>query len=216
MNINISAVLENLLTQEGETFPVVIDKNILLNPFYASVHDIELYFDESVEFSEVFIEKLSEIIFNKSIYIDSYLKYKNLGMLNEEDIYMIKRDYVICAVAYDASKHIYINTAKSTTVKKTLGDFIVERSVTLDLSRINAIGDDAKSCMNSIIDELDSLSSLDVLGLYFVKGDLLPRNRDSYRLWHHPYSEYSQVPIAANKIVERNGRLYKTGPGNGY
>ena len=106
MNINISAVLENLLTQEGETFPVVIDKNILLNPFYASVHDIELYFDESVEFSEVFIEKLSEIIFNKSIYIDSYLKYKNLGMLNEEDIYMIKRDYVICAAAYEASKHI--------------------------------------------------------------------------------------------------------------
>jgi hypothetical protein len=37
----------------------------------------------------------------------------------------------------------------------------------------------------------------------------------SYRLWHYPKYQ-STVPIAANKILEEDGRYYKTGAGHGY
>jgi len=208
MNTNISIVFSNLKDIEGNTLNVSIEENIMLDPFYASVHDIELYFNEDVEFAEKFIGKLNEIIFNKSIYIDNYTKNK-FSRLSKEDAYIIKREYVICAAAYEASKHIYINSLKSSTVKKQLGDFIVERQTSFDLSSVNKISDDAKKCMDDIIDEIDSMTSLIAEG--FVLGEWNTKNHGkSYRLWHRPNYE-SRVPIAADKYKEENGRYYKTG-----
>lgn len=212
MNINISLDIPGIKDIDGDTVNVSISENISLNPFYASIHDIELYFGEDVKFTDSFIDKLGEIIFNKSIYIDSFLRNKTL-CLSDEDIYIIKRDYVICASVYEASKHIYINTAKSTSVKKQLGDFLVERSVTNDLSKINSIGDDAKSCMDDIIDELKSLTN--IIAESFVKGSIFGKNRRSDRLWHHP-DYLSIVPIGVDKLLESDGRFYKTGVAHAY
>ena len=208
MNTNISLVFSNLKDIEGNTLNVSIDENIMLDPFYASIHDIELYFHEDVEFTEKFIGKLNEIIFNKSIYIDNYTKNK-FSMLTKEDAYIIKREYVICAAAYEASKHIYINSLKSSTVRKQLGDFIVERQTGFDLSAVNRISDDAKNCMDAIIDEIDAMTNLLAAG--FVLGEWNGRNHGhTDRLWHRPNYE-SRVPIAADKFKEENGRYYKTG-----
>lgn len=207
MNINFLIDISDLKDVEGNPLDVSLSENILLDPFYASIHDIEMYFGEEVKFSDNFISKLGEIIFNKSLYIDSFLKRKNLN-LSQEDLYIIKRDYVICATVYEAAKHIYIGVAKSTSIKKQLGDFMVERSINNDLGNINSIGQDAKSCMDDIIDELNSLT--DILASSFVKGSALPSSKRADRLWHHPEYE-SRVPIGADKLLESNGRYYKTG-----
>ena len=207
LNANIQLAIHNLKDMDGQSVHVDLDENMLLDPFYASIRDIELYFDESVVFTESFISRLNEIIFNKSIYIDAYLSNKRIN-LKPEDLYWIKREYVICAVAYDASKHIYAGSLKSSKVKKELGDFIVERDVTFNLSSVSQISNDAKSCADDIISEIDSMTTIIAEG--FVKGQFNKANDRSDRLWHHPNHE-SRVPIAADKYRESDGRYYKTG-----
>ena len=180
----------------------------MLHPFYASVHDIELYFDEKITFSDKFIEKLNEIIFNKSIYIDVHMKNKHLRGMTDEDMYILKREYVICAVAHEASKHIYVNLLKSSNIKKQLGDFSVERSSSFDTDSYKKIGSDAEKCAKLLLEEIDNLSMF--FAESFIKGANIPSNGYSYRIWHNPLYQ-SRVPIAADKARESDGRYYKTG-----
>lgn len=208
MNSLVNIKISGIKDQEGNPLDLDISSNIFLNPFYASIKDIELYFDESIKFSESFKDKVSEIIFNKSIFIDSFLRQKRINSIAKEDLYMIKRDYVICSTVYESSRHIYINTAKSTRVRKELGDFMVERSVSSDLDFIKSIMSDSEKCSKSILDELNSMA-MDI-ATSFVKGSANISNRSSHRLWHYP-SNISSVPIASNKIQEYDGRLYKSG-----
>lgn len=202
---NIVFSLKNGGTQNA---PILITENLFVSPFYASIRDIELAFHESVVFSDRFYGKLNEIIFNKSIFIDAYLRNKRIRGLTKEDLFIIKRDYVICATIYEAAKHIYINTLKSSTVKKQLGDFIVERSSSIDNGGIKKISDDAEKCMKDILAELDAMVLF--FAEAFIKGSALCSSLRADRLWHHP-DYLSRVPIAADKFLEADGRFYKTG-----
>ena len=74
-------------------------------------------------------------------------------------------------------------------------------------SAVNSIS--AKSRSKAIED----MSSL--LAESFIKGEWNKSSSKSYRLWHYPKYQ-STVPIAANKILEEDGRYYKTGAGHGY
>ena len=212
MNENISLYMTGIKTISGVSIEIDDKYDMLLDPFYASIRDIEIGFDESVKFSETFVKKVSEMIFNKSIYIDMFLRNKKLN-LSKEEIEYLKYQYVVCAVIYDAGKHIYIGSMKSNKVRKELGDFIVERNVTFDTSAVDRISDDAKNCMDDIIKAIEDMSSL--LAESFIKGEWNKSSSKSYRLWHYPKYQ-STVPIAANKILEEDGRYYKTGAGHGY
>lgn len=207
MNINLDISIQGLLDKASVPLDASVSDNLMLSPFYASIRDVEQFFPEEVVFTDDFSKKLSEEIFNSSIYIDNYIKSKRMN-LSEEDLYYIKRQYVICAAASYSANRIYANSLSSSKVRKELGDFVVERSVTYADSTIANAGKDAKQCMAEILAEIDSMASIIAEG--FVKGSNLASNKSSWRIWHHPDIQ-SRVPIAADKVRDNTGVYYKTG-----
>lgn len=185
---------------------------ILLSPFYASIRDIELGIPaDKVSFPEKFSQDVSEMIFNKSIWIENYLRRKRLN-LTEEELYAIKRDYVICSVLAAVANKLYGTLLKGQSVKKVLGDFEVQRDSTFDTNSALNFAKDSKSCADDILSAIDAAAS--VLASSFVKGQYNCRSRVSDREWHHPRYR-SVMPIAANKELEIDGKYYKTGFGHG-
>jgi hypothetical protein len=183
-----------------------------LNPFYASIRDIEISFPTEISFSEDFVVRLNEMIFRKSVWISNYIKRKNLKLTYEE-IYAICRDYVICAIVSDVANLLYGTSSKNESVKKILGDFTVERTKSSNSGNNNSkIADEAKECAESILELIDDMSRVKAMG--FVKGENNCGNKSSNRLWHSP-KFLSKMPIGANKILESDGKLYKTGYGYG-
>lgn len=211
MNNRIVLTGLQISTMEGirDFPPIVID--IGLDPFYASVHDIEIHFPIEANFSEEFIPRINEIIFNKSIWIDNYLRRKKIG-LSPEELYIIKRDYVICATIADIANILYINLSKGGLVKKILGDFTVERESHIEPFGAKNIKDDADQCIQDILEAIDEMSRF--TAMTFVLGKCNCKGRRADRLWHHP-KFLSKMPIAANKYLESDGRYYKTGEGYG-
>ena len=196
--------------QEGLTTLSVSD--VALNPFYASIHDIELAMPvDAVEFSEEFSLKVAEFIFNKSIWIELYLKRKHIK-LSEEEMYAIKRDYVICAVLAQIGTILYGAILKGQSVKKVLGDFEVDRSSDFDTDNALKFAKDAEDCVKEIISALDEMAKL--MAQSFSLGSWNCNNRHADRLWHHP-KFLSRMPIAANKLKWYDGKYYKTGYGHG-
>lgn len=212
MNINLDISIQGLLDKASVPLNINASDNIGLSPFYASVRDVEQFFPEDISFTDDFIKKLNEEIFNSSIYIDNYIKSKCLKM-TEEDLYYIKRQYVICSAASYSANRVYANSLKSSKVRKELGDFVVERSVAYSDSTIANSGKEAKGCMAEILSEIDSMAAIIAQG--FVKGSNIASNKSSWRAWHHPDRE-SRVPIAADKIRENTGVYYKTGVAHAY
>lgn len=183
-----------------------------LVPFYASIHDIEISLPiGTAAFTDEFALKVAEIIFNKSIWIDLYTKRKGIK-LSEEDMFILKRDYVICATLAQIGTILYGIILKGQSVKKVLGDFEVNRDLDYDTDKALNFAKDAKKCMEDIVAEIDKLAA--TLADPFLLGSLNCRNRRADRLWHHP-PFLSKMPIAANKMLEWDGRFYKTGFGHG-
>ena len=185
---------------------------ISLCPFYASIRDIELNVPaENVSFTESFSKDVSEIIFNKSIWIDNYIRRKKIN-LSEEGLYMIKRDFVICSVLAGVANKLYGTLLKGQSVKKVLGDFEVQRDSTFDVSSALKFANESKDCADEVISAIDNAATLLAVG--FVKGKWNCSNRVSSREWHHP-NYRSIMPVAANKYLETDGKFYKTGYGHG-
>ena len=185
---------------------------ISLSPFYASIRDIELNVPaENVSFTEQFSKDVSEIIFNKSIWIDNYIRRKKIN-LSDEELYMIKRDFVICSVLAGVANKLYGTLLKGQSVKKVLGDFEVQRDSTFDVSYALKFANESKGCADDVLAAIDEASTLLAVG--FVKDKRNCSNRVSNREWHHP-NYRSIMPIAANKFLETDGKFYKTGYGHG-
>lgn len=185
---------------------------ISLSPFYASIRDIELNVPaENVSFTPEFSKDVSEIIFNKSIWIDNYIRRKKIK-LSEEELYMIKRDFVICSVLASVANKLYGTLLKGQSVKKVLGDFEVQRDSTFDVSSALKFAKDSKSCAEDVLAAIEDAAQLLAVG--FVKGKWNCSNRVSNREWHHP-NYRSIMPVAADKFLEMDGKFYKTGYGHG-
>lgn len=185
---------------------------ISLSPFYASIRDIELNVPaEKVSFTEQFSKDVSEIIFNKSIWIDNYIRRKKIR-LTDEELYMIKRDFVICSVLAGVANKLYGTLLKGQSVKKVLGDFEVQRDSTFDVSSALRFAKESKECADDVLAAIEDASKLLATG--FVKGKWNCSNRVSNREWHHP-NYRSIMPIAADKFLEMDGKFYKTGYGHG-
>lgn len=199
--------------KDGSSVNVVESASeISLSPFYASIRDIELNVPaENVSFNEQFSKDVSEIIFNKSIWIDNYIRRKKLR-LTDEELYMIKRDFVICSVLAGVANKLYGTLLKGQSVKKVLGDFEVQRDSTFDVSSALKFANESKGCADDVLAAIDEASTLLAVG--FVKGKWNCSNRVSNREWHHP-NYRSIMPVAADKLLEADGKFYKTGYGHG-
>lgn len=186
--------------------------DIALNPFYASIHDIEIAVPfGTAKFEGESLQRVSELIFNKSIWIDTYLKRKDI-QLSPEEMFMLKRDFVICAVLAQLGSLLYGTLLKGQSVKKVLGDFEVARTSSFEPSAALRFANDAKECYEDILKAIDDMSRL--MAENFVLGRWNCANKRSDRLWHHP-KFLSRMPIGANKYLESDGRYYKTGFGHG-
>lgn len=192
---------------------VSIQQLIGLSPVYATPGDILLYFSESRdESTEEAISKLEELIFNSSVYIDSYLGRKRIDKLTPEELFIIKREYVICDVTNKFGNLLNRDLLSSSKVVKTLGDFSVTRDLKFNRGLLTSLLNDAKDCARDVLKALDDLVS--PLAMGFVKGINRDSNRRADRLWWHP-DGINPVPIGANKVLDKS-RLYKSGAGWDY
>jgi hypothetical protein len=196
-NIRIDIGLTGLLDTTSN--PITVSStgsfDILLSPFYATEQDIiGPYADEVGEYTT----SIRRHIFEASIKVDQILttqRVQYLG-LTDQELFMLKRNYVICWAVYQFGKVFYRDYLKSIKKSKFLGDFKVSLEVEKEPSLIQRIADDAKECYEEL-EELFGLS--DGMGT-FVKGRYNECNQRSDRQWWPgDRTGYPHIPIAATK-----------------
>lgn len=183
--------------------------SILLNPFYCIESEI---LSEYLDKYGTFIEKAREVIHAGSIKIDSLIKQylTNRGIyLPEEDLFVIRHDYVQCYGMYYFGKHFNSNMSKITSKSKELGDFKVSNSLTSDPTFIYKIVGDAQECMHAIEQMLKEWGSSTSIMNTFVKGELNCNNYNAHRLWY--YEEPSPQVSTASRKQKFGNRWLKIG-----
>ena len=198
MNNNLELKITNIQIDDSE-YSSSVCVNICLNPFYATEEDISSVF---LLEPDAYIDEIRRIIFNSSIYIDNKIEMfgQKLNM-TEKQIFMIKRDYVICTGIYELGKRIHLDYLKSSNKQKYLGDIKVSLDIENDPSFISATLKDAKDCSNTIESLLNDMTSLRTMMATFVKGSDNPNNKTSWREWYSSYP-LQRSPIAAVKVKE--------------
>lgn len=201
MNIKLKISFnDGLLDIDGNpiTMVGVSDHDLLLEPFYATERDIlSIVMDEP---TQKYIDMVREMIFNSSILADDNLAPESLAKfsLSVEEVFRLKRQYVICLTAYDFYKTFYRDYMKSIKKSKFLGDIRVSLDVEKDPSFIMNVFNDAKECYTSI-----EVSIGVGLGMaIFVKGSNNICNNRSDRQWFPAVNgSIPRIPIAASKVT---------------
>lgn len=173
----------------------LLSEDILLTPFYATENDVLLILME--EPTIAYEHKVRELIFNNSIIIDDKL----LGIIDipEDQLFRLKRQYVMCLSIYQFCKIFYQDYMKSVKKTKFLGDVKVSLDVEHDPSFIMQMANDAKECFEEIEDILMITSGGTMSS--FVKGRGNSCNYVSNRQWYPKIrGSNPRVPIAASKV----------------
>lgn len=200
MNINTSiSINDGVLDTSGNpiTLSGTISVDMLLSPFYATEKDIlSIIMDEP---SGEYINQVREIIFNSSVMVDDKITPSMISEfgLSSDQIFRLKRQYVICLSAYEFAKGFYRDYLRAIKKSKFLGDVKVSLDVEKDPSFIMQISADAKECFESIE------SSMAGVGMSsFVKGRTNSCSKSSSRQWYPGLGGGNpRVPIAASKVV---------------
>lgn len=198
MNNEIKISISNIQINNAEYISnICINTN--LNPFYSTESDISSVFLLEPDF---YIDDIRRIIFNGSISIDNKLDMLGAKVnLSEKQLFMLKRDYVICYGIYELGKRIHLDYLKSNNKQKYLGDVKVSIDVETNPAFIQATLSDAKNCIDTIESLLIDMTSLENMMATFVKGIDNPNNKYSWREWYSAYP-IERVPIAAAKVSE--------------
>ncbi len=191
--------ISNLVETTGELIV-----NVLLDPFYCTEADVSAEFLEPDSFE--YIDKIREIIFNGSIAIDNLISLyasEQVGGITPEQLFRIKRDYVICYSVYSLGNIIYLDYLKSSNKSKFLGDVKVTLSFENDPTTIRDKSKAAKDCMDSIERLFQSWGNSFSSMRIFVKGESNSSSKSSSRewWWNMPYQTLSDIPIGATKHI---------------
>ena len=194
MNINFTLSFnDGLIDTSGNPVSLSgsLSEDILLDPFYATENDVLIILMEEPTMAQV--HTVRELIFNNSIVIDD--KLRAATGIDSEQMFRIKRQYVICASTYQFCKVFYKDYMRSVKKSKFLGDVKVSLDIEHDPSFLLQIAADAKECMEEI--EMMSGSSMSS----FVKGRGNSCNYTSNRQWYpKTHGNNPRVPIAASKV----------------
>jgi hypothetical protein len=183
-NIQIEIKINNTLSNtEGD--PIVLEgaivENMLLNPFYATEKDVLNNIIEDPSNKQII--QVKEIIFNNSILADEQISsgmLKPLG-LTDQEIFMLKRRFVICSSTWEFVKSVYSTYLSSIKKSKSLADMQVSLDIQNDPSIIKSIIEDAKKCKNDILSMINTSSGTGFQS--FVKGSKNPCNKRYGRGW---------------------------------
>lgn len=210
MNENIKIEFINITADDEPVNLAIVAANVLLDPFYATEEDISSPF---LLETSAYIESIRRIIFNGSISIDNLIEMLHLNMnLTDKQLFILKRDYVICYGIYELGKQINLDYLKSQNKSKFLGDVKVSLEVQNDPQFLTMTLKDAKDCLDAITGLLEDMSGSESMINTFVKGECNPNNKVSWREWWTAYP-LRTVPMAATKEREYpNKKVSKVGP----
>ncbi len=216
MNENI-VIGFNLIDENNQ--PVVCDSvivNVLTDPFYCTEKEVAGEFLKEESFA--YYDQIREIIFNGSLEIDSFIELFGISTgLTDQQLFKIKRDYVLCYSIYALGNFIYLDYMKSSRKEKFLGDVKITLEYENDPSAIRSKSEDARECMEGIKRLFESWNSSESMMNIFVKGDLNNSSRSASRewWWNQPYTSIVNSPIAATKALNtKTNTLQKIGSVN--
>lgn len=176
--------------------------NVMIDPMYCTEHEIAQEFLREESFA--YMDLIRKVIFDGSLEIDALLSLYNIKTsLTAEQLFMIKRDYVICHAIYNIGSQIYLDYMKSVRKEKFLGDTKVTLEYENDPSMIMMKAEDAHRCQEAIKSLfLDWNKSKAMLQL-FVKGqDNVSSKIASHEWWwNDAYQPLVRLPMAATKII---------------
>lgn len=183
-----------------EQQPLVIDNievDIMLNPLYCTEGDIRNEFME--EDSTAYTARIRQVIFNGSREIDHFLSMYGLqASLSSKQLFMIKRDYVVCYGIYHLGATLNLDYLSSQNKEKFMGDVKVKLSSSSDPAFLLAKVDDARQCLAGIKALFEQWNSLPSMMNIFVKGEWNSSSRRGEREWWRQ-DPAQPVPIAATK-----------------
>lgn len=216
MNENI-IISFNLLDENNQSVvcdPVVV--NVLVDPFYCTEAEVAGEFLKEESFA--YYDQIRELIFNGSLEIDSFIELYGISTgLTSQQLFKIKRDYVLCYSIYYLGNLLYLDYMKSSRKEKFLGDVKITLEYENDPSSIRGKSEDAKGCMDGIKRLFESWNTSGSMMNIFVKGELNNSSRSASRewWWNQPYTNIINSPVAATKVVNpKTNTLQKIGSVN--
>ena len=126
-------------------------ENILLDPYYCTEDDIISIFMQDKEKYWLMTKK---IIFDSQVKVDFMFRKATFSKLDEQEIFHLKRDYVICSSTYQFAKQFNSDFLKSVSKTKMLGDLKVSVRMDKAINGANLIMGDAEKCLEELQETL--------------------------------------------------------------
>ena len=156
--ITITFLSGDLKDTSGEKVNIldVFEEDIMLKPFYATEDDIiSVFMQDKVKYWDM----TRKIIFNASVKADFFLRnYKfDEARITQQQVFQLKRDYVICSSVYQFAKQFNADFLKSVNKTKMLGDLKVTVGMHKAGNGANIIMQDAQACVDELEQTFDLL-----------------------------------------------------------
>lgn len=191
---------------------LLVSAQLMLTPFYALESDVITPFTDLTDDQFPWIRKL---LFNASLTVYRLTKpLEKLTIISKEDLFLLRRDFVICLVTNEMAKQLNKDLAASLSRSKTLGDFSVSTSKKGDNSVLLQILSDSSSCINEMKQLIEELEQSSLVPASFVKGQYNPKTRLVGRLWWNSELPMTLVDGYANRKYDYKGNKYKAGTFN--
>lgn len=213
MNIDFKLKLPLVNKEDASiTTTLLISTQLLLSPLYALESDVISPFTNIEDDQFPWIRKL---LFNSSLTVYRLTKsLENISVISKEDLFLLRRDFVICMVTNDIAKQMNKDLAASISRSKSLGDFSVSVSNKGDNTVLLQIIRDSSACIEEMKQTINDIEQSTILPKSFVKGRYNPRSSQSNRLWWHTELPTTLVDGYASKKYFINDRGYKAGSFN--
>lgn len=213
MNIDFKLKLPLVSKEDtSDTTVLLISTQLLLSPLYALESDVISPFTSLEDSQFPWIRKL---LFNASLTVYRLTKsLESISIISEEDLFLLRRDFVICIVTNEIAKQMNKDLAATLSRSKSLGDFSVSTSTKGDHSVLLQIIKDSNACVEEMKQAISDLEQTSILPTSFVKGRYHPRTKKASRLWWHSGLPVNVIDGYASKKYYINDRGYKSGSFN--
>ena len=213
MNIDFKLKLPlKKIDDPSSTMNILVTTHLFLTPFYALESDVITPFSNVTDEHLPWIRK---ILFNASLSVKRLTKVLEvISTINNEDLFLLRRDFVICLVTNEMAKQFNKDLAASLSRSKTLGDFSVSTATKGDSSVIMQILNDSNACIAEMKQIINDLEQSTITPTGFVKGRYNVRTHNNDRLWWHTGLSKDLVDGYASEKYFVNGSGYKAGTFN--
>ena len=213
MNIDFKLKLPLIKIEEPtEKLTLLVYAQVLLQPLYALESDVISPFTDLKDSHFPWIRKL---LFNNSLTVYRLTHFlEKTKLISTEDLFLLRRDFVICLVTNDMAKQMNKDLASQISRAKSLGDFSVSTSKKGDSSVLLQILSDSSNCISEMKSLIIDLEQSTVVPVSFVKGRYNPRTQKKGRLWWHSGLPERIKDGYGNEKYYLNGIGYKAGSFN--